>query len=234
MRVSGLVKNSFLDFPGLIAAVVFVPGCNMDCWYCHNKHLWKSGAEISEGELEGFLDSHKGFLDAVVVSGGEPTLQPGLSGFIKGLKSKGYRVKLDTNGTNPAVVKKLLPLLDYAALDLKAPPGELSRVVSFDMDDSPVWETAEILMGSGIEYEFRTTMMPLLDARDIEAIAKRVKGAKRYAIQQYRKAEGVRTGAPKSKAIWGVLQPEPLKADHLKKAAEAARKYVEEVIIRGI
>lgn len=222
MRFSGLVSNSFLDFPGLIAAVVFVPGCNMDCWYCHNKHLWKSDTDISEDEIQRFLCSHKGFLDAVVVSGGEPTLQAGLEDFIEGVKALGYRVKLDTNGTNPEAVKNLLPLLDYTALDVKAPPGGLSRVVSWDMDDSDVWETADIIMRSGTDYEFRTTFMPLLEIGDIEKIAKRIRGAKRYALQQYRKTDNV------------ILQPEPHSPDYIRKAAEAARKYVDNIIIRGI
>lgn len=222
MRISGFVRNSLLDFPGLIAAVVFVPGCNLDCWYCHNKHLWRSEAEISAQEIEDFLESHKSFLDGVVVSGGEPTLQEGLAEFVGRVKAKGYRVKLDTNGTMPEAVKSLLPLVDYAALDLKAPPGELRRVVSRDLDDSAIWETARILMGSGTDYEFRTTMTPLHDIADIEKIAMEVKGAKRYALQQYRKTQGLE------------LQPEPHPPDYIKKAAEAARKYVEEMIIRGL
>jgi pyruvate formate lyase activating enzyme len=222
MRFAGLVKNSFLDFPGYIAAVVFVPGCNMDCWYCHNKHLWKSESLLRGEEIEGFLESHKGFLDGVVISGGEPALQDGLEGFIKGVKALGYLVKLDSNGTKPDIVKKLLPLLDYIAVDIKAPPGDISRVVSWDMDDSPIWETADLLIGSGADYEFRTTMMPLLDIEDIEKIAKRIKGAKRYALQQYRKTESVN------------LQPEPHGPDYIKKAAEAAKEYVGEVVIRGI
>lgn len=222
MQFAGLVKNSFLDFPGYIAAVVFVPGCNMDCWYCHNKHLWKKEDLIPREEIESFLDSHKGFLDGVVISGGEPTLQGSLEEFIKGVKAKGYMVKLDTNGTDPGTVRKLLPIIDYIAVDIKAPPGGLNRVVSWDMDEAPIWETADMLISSNAAYEFRTTMMPLLDIEDVEKIAKRILGAKRYAVQQYRKTDSVR------------LQPEPLKPDYIKKAAEAAKKYVKEVIVRGL
>ena len=133
----------------------------------------------------------------------------------------GYRVKLDTNGLNPGVVEALLPEIDYIAIDLKTPPGELSRAVSFHIDDAPIWRSADLVMGSGVDYEFRTTMMPTLTADDIEAIAKRVAGAKRYALQQYRKAEGR-------------VCPEPLRPEAIKKAAEAAGKYVQNVVVRGL
>lgn len=222
MLAAGLVKNSFVDYPGCIAAVVFTPGCNMDCWYCHNKHLWKSEELLSMEEIYGFLDTHRDFLDGVVISGGEPTMQPGLSEFIGGVRGMGYRIKLDTNGTNPDIVEKLLPSLDYVAMDVKAPPGDYGKVVSYQMDETPVWKTADMLMGSGISYEFRTTFMPLLEIADIESIAARIKGARRYALQQYRKTKNVK------------VVPEPHSKEYLNAAAQAARNYVNEVVIRGI
>ncbi len=221
MQIAGLVKNSFVDYPGHIAAAVFVPGCNMDCWYCHNRMLWGKGALLDAEEVLDFLSKHKGFLDGVVVSGGEPCLQSDLPLFVRRIKDMGYRVKLDTNGLLPDVVEEMLPGIDYIALDLKAPPGEISRVVSFDLDDAPVWRSADLIMQSGADYEFRTTFMPQLTGDDITAIARRVQGAKRYALQQYRKVEGR-------------ICPEPLHADAIKKAAEAASKYVRNVIVRGL
>jgi pyruvate formate lyase activating enzyme len=222
MRIAGLVKNSFVDYPGCIAAVVFVPGCNMDCWYCHNKHLWKSEEEFELKGVYEFLEIHRDFLDGVVISGGEPTMQDGLSGFIDTVKGMGYLVKLDTNGTNPGIVEKLLPQIDYVAMDVKAPPGGIKRVVTFDMDEAPIWKTAELLMHSGIDYEFRTTFMPLLSADDIAAIAKRIKGAKRYVLQQYRKPES------------STRQIEPHSGETIKKAAQAASEYINNVSLRGI
>lgn len=222
MRVAGLVKNSFVDYPGCIAAVVFVPGCNMDCWYCHNKHLLTGEEGLELDTIYGFLETHRGFLDGVVISGGEPTLQQGLAGFIGTVKGMGYRVKLDTNGTKPEVVEKLLTRVDYIAMDIKAPPGEIRRVVTFDMDEAPVWQTADMLISGDINYEFRTTFMPLLDVADIESIAKRIAGAKRYALQQYRKVNTVK------------LAPEPHSKETLNEAAKAAQKYINEVVIRGI
>jgi pyruvate formate lyase activating enzyme len=222
MRIAGLVKNSFVDYPGCIAAVVFVPGCNMDCWYCHNKHLWKSEEGIELESVYEFLETHRDFLDGVVISGGEPTLQDGLPEFIDAAKGMGYFIKLDTNGTKPDVVEKLMNRIDYIAMDVKAPPGEIKRVVTFDMDEAPVWKTADMLISGRADYEFRTTFMPLLEVADIEKISERIAGAKRYALQQYRKAEAVK------------LAPEPHSKEKLKEAAKAARKYAEEVIVRGI
>lgn len=222
MRIAGLVKNSFVDYPGRIAAVLFTPGCNMDCWYCHNKHLWKSDELIGADEVYSFLDTHRDFLDGVVISGGEPTLQRGLEGFIKTVRGMGYLIKLDTNGTNPAILNSLMPLLDYVAMDVKAPPGALCRVVSSGMDEAPIWESADMLIAGAAGYEFRTTFMPLLTADDIESIAKRIAGAKRYALQQYRKTKAVK------------VAPEPHSKETLEQAAKAAQKYVKEVIIRGI
>ena len=222
MEIAGFIKNSFVDYPGCIASVVFVPGCNMDCWYCHNKPLWRRENLLDRQEIDAFLESHKSFIDGVVISGGEPTLQPDLKTYIKYVKGMGYHVKLDTNGLKPSVVRDLLPLIDYIAMDIKTPPGDISRVVSFDIDEEKIWETADMLMKSGVDYEFRTTMMPLLDVEDIKRIAQRIKGAKRYALQQYRKTETV-----------GVC-PEPHSARIVRAAAEAAELYIDNVIVKGI
>lgn len=222
MRIAGLVKNSFVDYPGLIAAVVFVPGCNMDCWYCHNRALWKNADLLDTAEILSFLEKRRGFLDGVVISGGEPTLQKDLPQFIQSVKQMGYRVKLDTNGLKPETVEELLFDLDYVAMDVKAPPGQLFRVVSFELDDAAIWRTADMLMSSGVDHEFRTTFMPTLDAEDIRQIAQRISGAKRYVIQQYRKTQDRK------------LCPEPHKAETIKKAAEAAGQYVRDMVIRGL
>jgi pyruvate formate lyase activating enzyme len=222
MQAAGFIKNSFVDYPGRIASVVFVPGCNMDCWYCHNKHLWRNESLLDMDVIDTFLKSHRGFVDGVVISGGEPTLQPDLADYIKHVKDMGYLVKLDTNGLRPDVVRTAIREVDYIAMDLKAPPGDISRVVSFDVNEDKLWETAQLLMESGIDYEFRTTMMPLLSVEDIRCIAQRIHGAKKYALQQYRKTDSVGVG------------PEPHSAGTVRAAAEAAREFVDHVIVRGI
>ncbi len=222
MQIAGFVKNSFLDYPGHIASVVFVPGCNMDCWYCHNRPLWKETKRIHPAEVENYLQKRKGFIDGVVISGGEPTLQKDLEAFIERIRALGYKIKLDTNGLKPDIVRSLLDRLDYVAMDIKAPPGALSRVVSFELDDTPIWQTAELLMSSGIDYEFRTTFMPLLSIDDAAAIARRVQGARKYVLQQYRKPEN------------SPHRLEPHSSETIKKAAAAASQFISNVSIRGL
>ena len=222
MQIAGFVKNSFVDYPGHIAAVVFVPGCNMDCWYCHNRPLWNKDHLLSESDVFDFLKNRRVFLDGVVISGGEPTLQKDLSLFISRVRDMNYLIKLDTNGLLPDVVESLLDSADYIAMDIKAPPGDIARVVSIDLDEAPIWQTADLLMRSGVDYEFRTTMMPTLSALDISRIAKRIKGAERYVLQQYRRPGGI------------AIQPEPHSPETIKKAAEAAKAFVPDVRIRGI
>ncbi len=222
MQIAGFEKNSLLDYPGHIAAVVFVPGCNMDCWYCHNRSLWRAKSFFHQSYVFDYLEKRRGFLDGVVISGGEPTLQKDVGDFIRRVRGMGFLTKLDTNGLKPDVVELLLPDIDYVAMDIKAPPGALKKVVSTDTDDAPIWRTARLLMESGVDYEFRTTFMPMLTAEDIGVIAQSVRGAKRYVVQQYRKAEGA------------AFQPEPHSAETVKKAAEAARKYISEVTVRGL
>lgn len=200
----------------------------MDCWYCHNRHLWKEENLVPQEEVFEFLDKRKGFIDGVVITGGEPTLQKGLPEFIDEVKEKGYLIKLDTNGLRPDVVRALLGKIDYIAMDLKAPPGGMNRVVSFDIDEDKLWETVDLIMNSGVKYEFRTTMMPMLSTEDIEKIAERIKGARKYALQQYRKIND--TAGLKNIPI----DIEPLKPEEIEKAADAASKYVDKVVVRGL
>lgn len=222
MEVAGFIKNSFVDYPGNIAAVIFVPGCNMDCWYCHNRQLWTKENLLDLKEIDAFLEKHKGFIDGVVISGGEPTLQKDIKDYILRIKDMGYRVKLDTNGLKPDVVDTLMPDIDFIAMDIKAPPGAYSQVVSFAMDESPIWQCADLIMNGYVDYELRTTFMPLLSVEDIEQIVQRIQGAKKYALQQYRKTDFVG------------IKPGPHSASVLRVAADIAGKYVQKVIIRGI
>jgi len=230
MRIAGFLKNSFVDYPGKIASVVFVPGCNMDCWYCHNRDLWETDeqVQVEMSEIDAFLDKRVGFIDGVVITGGEPTLQKDLLDFVRHVKEKGYLVKLDTNGLRPDVLKKLIKEVDYIAMDLKTPPGGISSVVSFDIDENLIWQSADLIMDSQVDYEFRTTMMPLLKVSDIEVIAKRIGGAKKYALQQYR----IVKHDAKTKNV--AIELEPLSARILKEAAKAAEGFVDNVIVRGL
>lgn len=194
MQIAGFVPNSFVDYPGKIAALVFAPGCNMNCVYCHNYHLLKRDASrvlYNPRSILADLERKQGFVDALVLTGGEPTLQPKLSEFAAEVKKLGFLVKLDTNGTNPQVISHMLDkgLLDYIAMDLKAPFEKYEQVCGKSVDVGKIKKSIEIIMSSGIENEFRTTFWPELTKEDILETAGYVIGAKRYTLQQYRKTE---------------------------------------------
>ena len=194
MKIAGIVPNSFVDYPGKIAALIFSPGCNMNCWYCHNRHLLTHDAEkvlYNPRSILADLERKKGFLDAVVLTGGEPTLQPVLVEFAQEVKNLGFLVKLDTNGTNPDVIRSMLEqnLLDYIAMDIKAPFDKYEAVCRRSVPLDKVKESIALILASDIDYEFRTTFSPDLTQEDIVAIASSIQGAKRYTLQQYRKTE---------------------------------------------
>lgn len=194
MKISGLQKNSFVDYPGKISAVIFTPGCNMDCFYCHNRILLDNKYQklISCDDVLNFLENRKGFLDGVVVSGGEPTLQKGLLPFLTHVKSLGYPIKLDTNGTNPEVVKSCLDkgLVDYIAMDFKAPLYKYKDICRTDVELGNIEKSVDLIINSGINYEFRTTLAPGLNVDDIVEIAKQIIGAKLYVLQRCRNEKG--------------------------------------------
>ena len=195
MTISGTEKCSFVDWPGMMTAVVFVPGCNMNCFYCHNRPLLQGGA-IAPLDLETTLEwlrQRTGLLDGVVITGGEPTLQPGLVEFIQEVRHIGFPVKLDTNGARPAVLASLLfgKLVDYVAMDIKAPRAKYHHVAGVSMPLDLIDASIHLLRGSDIDYEFRTTAIPQLTHDDIASIAEWVHGARRLTLQQYRRPEWV-------------------------------------------
>jgi pyruvate formate lyase activating enzyme len=193
MKIVGIQKNSFVDYPGKVAAVIFTRGCNMDCYFCHNRHLLTEYGEdqYDSNEILRFLKDRKKFLDAVVISGGEPTLQPGLAEYIRKIKALGFLVKLDTNGTRPDVLTELINegIIDYAAMDLKAPFERYEEICGTAVDIKSIQESVSILMLGRIEYEFRTTVVPELKEEDIIKIAERIQGARLYILQQFRQPE---------------------------------------------
>ena len=186
MNIAGLIKTDTIDFPHRLAAVVFVTGCNYDCGFCHNRHLLTETKLMDEKEVRGFLQKRAGMLDGIVLSGGEPTLQPDLPEFASWLKDLGYEVKLDTNGSRPAVVRELLSrgAVDYAAVDYKAPFARYSEICAASADG--VAETMEILRASAAEWEMRTTVIPELSEDDLAGMAKAVEALPLWALQLYR------------------------------------------------
>jgi pyruvate formate lyase activating enzyme len=170
MRIGGLRKFSLIDYPGRISAVVFAQGCNFRCPYCHNRGLLEEGpSAVTEAETIAFLDSRRGLLDGVVVTGGEPLLQESAAGFIREVKAMGYPVKLDTNGSNPAALEAGLRqgMVDYVAMDYKAPLGKYGTAAGCRVDTDAIRRSVGMIVGSGVAYEMRTTLFSGLTAGDI-------------------------------------------------------------------
>ncbi|MDD5077645.1 MAG: anaerobic ribonucleoside-triphosphate reductase activating protein [Candidatus Omnitrophica bacterium] len=164
MKIGGFVKSSLIDYPGKVAAVIFTQGCNFRCPYCHNSHLvyperFEEG--ISFEEILSFLEKRRGLIEGVVFCGGEPTLQEDLAEKILEVRSLGYAVKLDTNGSRPEILAEVLPFLDYLAMDIKAPFGpEYETVCGVKTDDRDVRRSMLLVRAAGVSYEFRTTVDP--------------------------------------------------------------------------
>jgi pyruvate formate lyase activating enzyme len=192
MKIAGLEPCSFCDYKGKLAAVVFTQGCNLRCPFCHNAELIRNpghgdGAFSQEQVLQ-FLVSRKGRLDAVVVSGGEPTLQSGLSDFLREIRALGYSTKLDTNGTQPEVVESLLSqgLLDFIAMDIKAPWHRYDELTGVRTPLANVKRSTHAVAESGVEHEFRTTFVPgLLNENDLAAIRNLIPPGSPWITQQY-------------------------------------------------
>jgi pyruvate formate lyase activating enzyme len=216
MKIAGLQKNSMVDFPGKISAVVFTQGCNMNCGYCHNRRLIGQCAQQDFVEVEDvlvFLEKRRGLLDGVVVSGGEPTLQKDLIPFFEKVRSMGYLTKLDTNGTNPGLLKQLIQsqLLDYVAMDVKAPLCKYRQVCCSMVDTQKIQESIDVLKEGRVEYEFRTTYTPELCDEDLMDITRTISGARRYVLQQYKevdKSEGIYTGIVERRNLLEVITAE--------------------------
>jgi pyruvate formate lyase activating enzyme len=191
MLIGGLHKLSLIDYPGKLSAVIFTRGCNFRCPYCHNPELIESngGDIIEEDKILSFLDERKGKLDGVVLTGGEPTLQSEIVEFLERIKRLGFFVKLDTNGSYPERIKELIDrkLLDYIAMDIKAPLYKYSRTTLTSIDTERIVESIHLIMNSGIDYEFRTTVVrSLLSRDDFPKIGEMIKSAKLFVLQEFR------------------------------------------------
>lgn len=188
MQIGGVQKTSLLDFPDKISAIVFTQGCNFRCGYCHNPELIVKRNEpawTSSGFFD-FLNTRKGKLDGVVITGGEPCLQIDLIDFIKEIKAMGFIVKLDTNGTFPDKLQKSLPYIDYVAMDIKAPLDKYSEISRVNVNSENIQKSIDIIMSSGIDYEFRTTVVKSqLSYDDFAKIGELINGAKKYYLQKF-------------------------------------------------
>ncbi len=192
MIIAGMVKSSLVDFPGMVSCVLFTPGCNYDCFYCHNRSILEGTHEVlSTGYVESFLRKRAGLLDGVVITGGEPTLQPDLIPFIRKIKKSGYKIKLDTNGSSPSAVNQILDngLCDYFAVDYKAPAARYKEICGSGADAEAVRETIQLLVNTGVVFEVRTTVIPQLGKEDLINMSRELPIVPRYVLNRYRLPE---------------------------------------------
>lgn len=192
MIINGFQKMTLLDFPGRVACTIFTAGCNMRCPFCHNASLVTEvdhSLNISEDEILSYLEKRQGLLDGVCITGGEPLLQAGIEDFIAKIKALGYAVKVDTNGCYPENLKRLVEngLVDYVAMDVKNQFAKYGATVGIkDFDLAPVKESISFLISSGIDFEFRTTIVKELHTvEDIAVLSGEIKGAKKYFLQNF-------------------------------------------------
>lgn len=190
MLIGGLQKSSLIDYPGKISAIIFTQGCNFKCPYCHNPEIIKQDGATAKAvaPIFEFLESRKGKLDGVVITGGEPTIQKDLPEFIGKIKQMDFAVKLDTNGTNPEMVEELIKkgLLDYIAMDIKAPIEKYPEITCSKVNTDNILKSIHLIMNSGIDYEFRTTVVKSqLEFKDFEMISELIADAKKYYLQRF-------------------------------------------------
>lgn len=194
MEIGGLQKTTLIDFPGRLACTVFLCGCNFRCPWCYSSELVlperiKLQPKISEKEVFAFLNERKGLLEGVVVCGGEPTVNKDLPDFVKKIKKLGFLVKLDTNGSNPQMLKNLIDkkLVDYVAMDIKGPKEKYSECAGLKVDLRKIQRSIDILKRGKIDSEFRSTIVPSLHKKeDVIAMAKWIGRGKRYYLQNFR------------------------------------------------
>lgn len=190
LPIKGLQKTSLVDYPGKVAATIFLGGCDFRCPYCQNRDLvlnYKNMPTIKEEEVLDFLQKKNKWLDGVCITGGEPLLYKDVVGFIKKVKEIGLLVKLDTNGTNPELLKKLINLVDYVAMDIKAPIEEYDNVTRVKVNKEEIQKSVDILKEGKVDYEFRTTVLPdFFTKEDAKEIGEWLKGSKLYTLQQFR------------------------------------------------
>jgi pyruvate formate lyase activating enzyme len=253
LPIKGLQKTSLLDYPDRLSCVVFIGGCNFRCPFCHNSELVlhpESMPDISEDEVLKFLKSRKGWMDSVVLTGGEPTLYSELPYFMEKVKQLGFAVKLDTNGTNSTMLRQLIKanLVDYIAMDIKAPMPKYKEAAGVPNEPQPaspvrtessdsvaaaagqlgflveVKESVADIMNSRVKYEFRTTVIPRLHSEaDVLAIAEWLKGADRFVIQQFRPVTPINPDFKFEKRFT---------QEQLERMADKARQFVKHVEVR--
>lgn len=232
MKVTGIQKLTLLDYPGVVACTVFTAGCNFRCPFCHNAMLVLpeqiDNECLTDDEVFGFLKKRRGVLDGVAVTGGEPLLHADMPEFLARVKELGYKIKLDTNGSNPELLSEIIKnkLVDRVAMDIKNAPEEYARTIGLEsFDIAPVERSKEMLLSGETDYEFRTTVVKGIHTKEsLIGAAKWIEGAKEYYLQQF-------------KDSGNLILPDGLSAYDEKQMhalADAVRDYVPTVEVRGV
>lgn len=231
MKIIGFIETSLLDWDGHIVASIYLPGCNFRCPYCHNKNAVlnpNSFDEIPIDYIESYISENKDFLDGIVVSGGEPTIHDDLQDLLRKIKGLGLKVKLDTNGTNPDMLEYLISenLIDYIAMDIKAPLNtKYSDAAGVEVNLENIKRSIDLIESSGIDYEFRTTIVPIfLSKDDVYSIISELSGSKKYALQQFR---------PDYTLDPALSELKPYPSEIIMDLANAAQKVIKTVTVRG-
>jgi pyruvate formate lyase activating enzyme len=232
MKIAGFVKTTLLDWEGKVACTVYLAGCDFRCPFCHNRDIVLSpdaSAGTDENVIMEYVTEHSDFLDGVVISGGEPLINRDLADLIKKLKRLGMRIKLDTNGNNPDELDDLVGagLVDFVAMDVKCSlNSRYAAAAGSDVDLEKIRRSIRVIIGSGVDHEFRTTVAPIyVKEDDIENICREIRGAKRYRLHQFR---------PKNTIDPSLSVLDPYPEERLHGMAVIAKKYVSDVRIRGI
>jgi pyruvate formate lyase activating enzyme len=225
--IKGWQKNSLIDFSPYTVSVIFLGGCNFRCSYCHNPDLvlnFNKIPDIDVDEVFNYLKSKKKWIDGVCITGGEPTLCKDLPLFISKLKEIGMKVKVDTNGSNPSMIKELVDkkLIDYIAMDIKTALEGYEKVVVVHVDKEKIQESVSLIKDNGVDYEFRTTVIPgLVGKKEIFLISKWLEGSKKFVIQNFRGDRGLIDERFK--------EVKPYTKDELNEMAEEVKSYFEKV-----
>jgi pyruvate formate lyase activating enzyme len=228
--IKGFIKSTLLDWEGRVASLIFLPGCNFRCPMCHSPHLVGLGEEIETIPLESVLEhvtANRGWIDGLAITGGEPTLQPGIIEMLELLRGREVPVKLDTNGSRPDVLEEILQwgLVEAIAMDIKAPPGKYDAVAGVHVDVAAIERSIRLLKGGTVEYVFRSTVCRAFHTGDdIEAMARWIRGAKRYVLQNFR---------PRNCLDPEMEKVEPFGVEQLQEFAERARKHVGVCVVQG-
>jgi len=231
LSIKGFQKICLVDFPPYTASTIFLGSCNFKCGFCHNPDLvlnFKDIPDIPEQEIFDYLKGKKQWIDGVCITGGEPTLHKELPEFIEKIKKLGMLVKLDTNGANPEMIKTLLQkkLLDFIAMDIKSSLERYDEAAGIEVNKDKIKESVEIIRNSGIDYEFRTTVLPgLVEKKEITQIGEWLKGSKKYTIQNFRTSKPL---------IDNKLQHiTPYSNQELEELKKTAENYFDEVEIKN-